>query len=87
MRGGEGSRARAGRPGHDGARDRTRAPREALNSGQQLIQHEWLEQVVDAGRDDGLSLVGSLSATGLTLDVGGSALPNLPKTDGFSAVE
>jgi hypothetical protein len=35
----------------------------------------------------GLTLVGSMTATGVTLNVGGSALPTLPKTDGFSAVE
>lgn len=35
----------------------------------------------------GLSLVGSMTSTGITLTVGGSALPTLPKTDGFAAIE
>jgi hypothetical protein len=35
----------------------------------------------------GLSLTGTLTATGITLTVGGSALPALPKTDGFTSME
>jgi len=35
----------------------------------------------------GLSLSGTLSATGLTLTVGGSSLPALPQTDGFTVME
>jgi hypothetical protein len=35
----------------------------------------------------GLSLVGSMDASGIALTVGGSALPTLPKTDGFAAIE
>jgi hypothetical protein len=35
----------------------------------------------------GLSLVGSMDANGITLTIGGSTLPNLPKTDGYSSVE
>src|SRR5207237_10002939 len=35
----------------------------------------------------GLSLTGTLTATGITLPVGGSALPALPKTDGFTVME
>jgi len=35
----------------------------------------------------GLSLSGTLSATGLTLTVGGSSLPALPQTDGFIVME
>ena len=35
----------------------------------------------------GLSLTGTLTATGITMTVGGSALPALPKTDGFTVME
>jgi hypothetical protein len=35
----------------------------------------------------GLSLTGSVTSTGITLTVGGSALPTLPKTDGFTVME
>jgi hypothetical protein len=35
----------------------------------------------------GLSLSGTLTATGITMTVGGSALPALPKTDGFTTME
>jgi hypothetical protein len=35
----------------------------------------------------GLSLTGTLNATGVTLTVGGSALPALPKTDGYTDME
>jgi hypothetical protein len=35
----------------------------------------------------GLSLTGTLTATGITLTVNGSALPALPKTDGFTSME
>jgi hypothetical protein len=35
----------------------------------------------------GLSLTGTLTATGITMTVNGSALPALPKTDGFTTME
>ena len=35
----------------------------------------------------GLSLAGTLTATGITVTVAGSSIPTLPKTDGFSSVE
>src|SRR6266566_3253889 len=35
----------------------------------------------------GLSLSGTLTATGITMTVNGSALPALPKTDGFTVME
>jgi hypothetical protein len=35
----------------------------------------------------GLAVSGTLSATGLTLTVGGSSLPALPQTDGFTVME
>jgi hypothetical protein len=35
----------------------------------------------------GLSLTGTLASTGITITVGGSALPALPKTDGFTTME
>jgi hypothetical protein len=35
----------------------------------------------------GLSLTGTLAATGITLTVGGSTLPALAKTDGFTDME
>jgi hypothetical protein len=35
----------------------------------------------------GLSLTGTLTATGITITVNGSALPALPKTDGFTTME
>ena len=35
----------------------------------------------------GLSLTGTVTATGITLTVGGSTLPALPKTDGFTTME
>lgn len=35
----------------------------------------------------GLSLTGTLTATGITLTVGGSSLPALPRTDGFTVME
>ena len=35
----------------------------------------------------GLALVANLSATGLTLTVGSTALPTLPKSDGWVFIE
>jgi hypothetical protein len=35
----------------------------------------------------GLSLTGTLTATGITITVGGSSLPALPKTDGYTVME
>jgi hypothetical protein len=35
----------------------------------------------------GISLVGTLTASGLTLTIGGTALPTLPRTDGFITIE
>jgi hypothetical protein len=35
----------------------------------------------------GLSLTGTLTSTGITITVGGSTLPALPKTDGFTTME
>jgi hypothetical protein len=35
----------------------------------------------------GVALVATLGPTGITLTVGGSALPTLPKSDGFIAIE
>ena len=35
----------------------------------------------------GLSLTGTLTSTGITMTVNGSALPALPKTDGFTVME
>jgi hypothetical protein len=36
---------------------------------------------------DGLPLTGTMDANGLTLTVGGSSLPTLPKTDGYTDIE
>ena len=35
----------------------------------------------------GLALVANLSATGLTVTIGGTAVPTLPKSDGWVFIE
>ena len=35
----------------------------------------------------GLALTGTLTATGITVTIGGNAIPTLPKSDGWTTVE